>query len=416
MNNLRVLLAATVLLPLSGILEAIPCAAQASGPEGEPVVIGHRVTVPSQILDEDRQILIHLPDGYGRSSARYPVLYLLDGSFHFHHVTGLTRFLSAIGRAPAMIVVGIDNTDRTRDLTPPATADSARMRLPFSSDSVTLRHPTAGGADAFLRFITHELVPFVESGYRAAHFRILAGHSFGGLFVTHALLTQPESFHGYIASSPSLWWNGGAVAASAAEQLDGREVGGRFFYGSVADGEADMIPPLAQLTEAFEGMRPAGLRWWYRVLTNETHSTVSHRSFEEGLVAIFGDWPISDAPIFAGNLSAVEAHFASVSKLYGHEFPVPEDLVNQMGYLQLQIGRGERALPIFRRNVELYPASANVYDSLADALEPAGERHEALRNRDEAVRRAEEIGDDRLEVFRRKRDALRERIAQGRDG
>jgi len=60
---LRVLLAATVLLPLPGILEAIPCAAQASGPEGEPIVIGHRVTVPSQILDEERLILIHLPDG-----------------------------------------------------------------------------------------------------------------------------------------------------------------------------------------------------------------------------------------------------------------------------------------------------------------------------------------------------------------
>jgi uncharacterized protein len=416
MSTIRFLLAATVLLPFSGILEAIPCAAQAPELEGEPIVIGRRVTLPSQILAEDRQILIHLPDGYGHSSTRYPVLYLLDGSFHFHHLSGLTRFLSATGRAPAMIVVGIDNTDRTRDLTPPTAVDSARMRLPFSSDSVTLRHPTAGGADAFLRFITDELVPFVEAGYRAASFRILAGHSFGGLFVTHALLTQPESFHGYIASSPSLWWNAGAVAASAAERLEGWKAGGRWYYGSVGDGEADMIPPLAQLSEAFEWARPAGLRWWYRVMTNETHATVSHRSFEEGLVAIFGDWTISDAPIVAGDLAAVEAHFVGVSNLYGHEFPVPEDLLNQMGYMQLLIGGGERALPIFRRNVELYPTSANVYDSLADALEPAGERHEALRNRDEAVRRAEEIGDERLELFRRKRDALRERITLERDG
>ncbi len=416
MTTLRFLLTAMVLLPLSGILEAAPCAAQAPAPEGEPIVIGHRITLPSQILAEDQQILIHLPDGYGQSSARYPVLYLLDGSFHFHHVSGLTRFLSAIGRAPAMIVVGIDNTDRTRDLTPPTAVDSARWRLPFSSDSVTLRHPTAGGADAFLRFITAELAPFVESSYRAAPFRILAGHSLGGLFVTHALLTQPESFHGYIASSPSLWWNDGAVAASAAERLKGWTVDGRFYFGSVGDGEAEMIPPLAQLTEAFEGVRPAGLRWWYRVLTNESHTTVSHRSFEEGLVAIFTDWPVSDALIFAGDLAAVEAHFASVSKIFGHEFHVPEDLVNQMGYMQLQIGRGERALPIFRRNLELYPSSANVYDSLADALEPAGALEEALRNRDEAVRRAGEIGDERLETFRRKRDALRERIAKERDG
>jgi len=415
LSTLRFLLAVMALLPVSTMLKAAPGAAQAPGPDGEPIVIGQRMSLPSEILAEDQKVLIHLPDGYGSSSASYPVLYLLDGSFHFHHVSGLTRFLSAIGRAPAMIVVGIDNMDRTRDLTPPTMVDSARIRLPFSSDSVTLRHPTAGGADAFLRFITDELAPFVEARYRAAPFRILAGHSLGGLFVTHALLTRPESFHGYLASSPSLWWNGGAVAASAAERLQGWQTSGRFYYGSVGDGEADMIPPLAQLAEAFEAVRPAGLRWWYRVLTDETHMTVSHRSFEEGLVAIFGDWPISDAPVFAGDLAAVEAHFASLSTLYGHEFPVPEELVNQMGYIQLQIGRGERAVPIFRRNVERYPSSANVYDSLADALEPAGEHDEALRNRDEAVRRAEEIGDERLEVFRRKRDALRERLAQGRE-
>jgi len=88
---------------------------------------------------------------------------------------------------------------------------------------------------------------------------------------------------------------------------------------------------------------------------------------------------------------------------------MPNDLVNIMGYMRLEFGDLEGAVQIFRRNVELYSGSPGVYSSLADALEAAGEIVEALSNREEAVRLAEETGDERLEVFVRNRDALRER-------
>ncbi|MHA7966822.1 alpha/beta hydrolase [Paenibacillus sp. CAU 1782] len=37
------------------------------------------------------------------------------------------------------------------------------------------------------------------------------GHSLGGLFVLHALFNRPCLFHGYVAGSPSVWWNRHAV-------------------------------------------------------------------------------------------------------------------------------------------------------------------------------------------------------------
>jgi uncharacterized protein len=107
------------LLVLSGALLTVPVPAHAQAEDGEPVVIGHRLTLHSEILGEDRQILVHLPRGYATSTERHPVLYVLDGPTHFHHVSGATQALADTYRIPAMIVVGIGNTDRNRDLTPP---------------------------------------------------------------------------------------------------------------------------------------------------------------------------------------------------------------------------------------------------------------------------------------------------------
>jgi hypothetical protein len=104
-------------------LALIPAATVAAQVD-EPVVIGTTTTLRSEILDEDRQLLIFLPYGYEQSTERYPVLYLLDGPAHFHHVTGTAGFLDRADRIPPMIVVGIVNTDRDRDTKPPASVTS----------------------------------------------------------------------------------------------------------------------------------------------------------------------------------------------------------------------------------------------------------------------------------------------------
>ena len=105
----------------------------------EPVVIGETSTIQSEILDEQRGLMVHLPDGYETSQASYPVVYLLDARSNFHHTTGTIKALSRVGHVPEMIVVAIMNTERTRDLT--ATADSP------DEETGEVEMPTAGGAD-----------------------------------------------------------------------------------------------------------------------------------------------------------------------------------------------------------------------------------------------------------------------------
>ena len=148
------------------------------------------------MLGEDRVILVRTPAGYEANKASYPVLYMTDGDAHMAHTASTIEFLARNGRISEMIVVGIPNTDRTRDLTP------TKATGPEATDM-----PTAGGADTFLKFIETELFPEIEKRYRVQPYRILAGHSFGGLFTIHAMIARPELFHSYIAVSPSLQWS-----------------------------------------------------------------------------------------------------------------------------------------------------------------------------------------------------------------
>src|SRR5215475_9890109 len=169
---------------------------------------GNSITIKSEVLGEERIILVRTPPGYERSGQRYPVLYMTDGNAHLDHTVSTIEFLSRNGRMPELIVVAITNTDRTRDLTP----TNASMWRP---DGAEMKLPTSGGADKFLKFIETELIPKIEKNYRTQPYRVFAGHSFGGLFAIHAFLSRPEIFNAYIAVSPSMHWDNNLMSRKA---------------------------------------------------------------------------------------------------------------------------------------------------------------------------------------------------------
>jgi predicted alpha/beta superfamily hydrolase len=154
------------------------------------IIIGTGFKIKSQILNEERQYWVHLPASYQNDlfyiQKRYPVLFLLDGQTHFHLVTGLVKSMSAEEneQIPEMIVVAITNTDRTRDFTP----DKSNQKQ---------------GSAAFLYFLQHELLPEIDKQFRTKPYRVLAGHSLGGLFAVESFLKQ-SVFNAYVAIDPEL--------------------------------------------------------------------------------------------------------------------------------------------------------------------------------------------------------------------
>src|SRR6202048_3031607 len=183
----------------------------------QAIKIGEKFTFHSGTLNEDRPYWVYLPESYNSKSQApeaYPVLYLLDGDALFHSATGVVQFMSRNGNVqiPELIIVAVPNTNRNRDLTP---THSLRNQLGKESESLT----SSGGGDAFLRFLQQELVPLIEANYRTLPYRILLGHSLGGLSAIQALLTAPTTFQGIIAIDPSLWWDNQVMLNRAKEFL-----------------------------------------------------------------------------------------------------------------------------------------------------------------------------------------------------
>jgi predicted alpha/beta superfamily hydrolase len=127
----------------------------------ENIVIGKIDSIQSNILGENRKIWVHVPDGGANSKERFPVVYVLDGDGHFSSVVGMIQQLSTINgntMCPKMIIVGIPNTDRTRDLTPThIDADPPFMDSTFSK--------TSGGGENFIAFMEKELMPHIDAKY-----------------------------------------------------------------------------------------------------------------------------------------------------------------------------------------------------------------------------------------------------------
>ena len=233
--------------------------------EGRPVTIGTSYTLPSTVLKETRRINVYLPEGYADATKKFPVLYLLDGGEKedFHHITGLVALETQNGFTREAIVVGIADTDRKHDFTSPSSDPRDRAEV-----------PTHGGAAAFRAFLATELRPWVTAHLRTNGESVVIGESLAALFIVETFLKEPQTFDGYIAISPSLWWDKGSLANEAEARVRAFPAGKRSLYLSIGDEGGGMRSGVDQLVAALNAHPPEGLVWKFEPRPTESHGTV----------------------------------------------------------------------------------------------------------------------------------------------
>src|SRR5215216_2660056 len=353
---------------LAGVFALLVLISSSALGQAPPGVTSFKIN--SAVLGEERTILVRVPPGYETNKLRYPVLYMTDGDAHIGHTSSTVEFLARNGRMSEMIVVGITNTDRTSDLSPTHVTTTVA-----GGDSV-LQFPTSGGADKFLKFIETELIPEIEKRYRVQPYRILAGHSLGGLFAIHAMVSRPELFQSYVAVSPALQWDNQVAVKRAEDFFKTRKEWQATLFMSLGHEPGPIDDGFHQLKQVLEKNQTKGFEWEAQVLDDEDHGSVVLRSHYLGMRKIFAGWQVPrdpDSGRFAGDFKNLEEHYQKLSQKFRYTVPVPENLINQMGYQSLFAGRSDEAIAIFKTNVERYPDSANVYDSLAEAYERGGQ-------------------------------------------
>lgn len=278
LSRLTLHLSTALLLASGGTLHLAHAAAAVAVSPATPLTIGESFSIDSQALKEKRHINVYMARAWDTPpDAPLPVLYMPDGGVaeDFLHVAGLLQVSVANGTMRPFMLVGMQNTQRRRDLTGPTdNADDRKIA------------PVVSGAPAYRAFIRDELMPEIKRRYRTTGETAIVGESLAGLFVVETYLLEPQLFDHYLAFDPSLWWNHGALPRQAAALLAKGAPGKHSLY-LATSAEAGIASEVQRLSEVLEKQSPPGLQWHVEKMPEETHGTIYHPAALKAFRAVF---------------------------------------------------------------------------------------------------------------------------------
>ena len=372
----------------------------ANAQKDNTIAIGKIDSLYSKTLGEERKIWIHLPQSAQNnvfSKQRYPVVYLLDGDAHFSAVVGMIEHLSTSNGTsicPEMIVVGIPNTDRMRDLT------ISHMAVD-PTDPFTAGVETSGGGDNFIAFIEKEVIPYVNANYPTTSYKMLIGHSLGGLIVMDVAMNHTNLFNAYVAIDPSMWWDKSKLLKEITKSYATKKMDGVSLYLACANTMEDGMTTTtvrkdtSKLTEHIRAIletndllnkdKNSKLKYLFKYYDKDDHGSVPLIAEYDALHFIFDFYnlKLSTSEFMNMNkdvITKIEKHYAKVSEKFGYTVLVPETMANSMGYALTSQKKYDEAEYIFQLNIKNYPGSANVYDSMGDCYLAKGDKEKAIAN------------------------------------
>ncbi|HLX93541.1 MAG TPA: alpha/beta hydrolase-fold protein, partial [Puia sp.] len=344
------------------------------------LLIGKIESIDSHKLNEKRTIWIHVPESSKIDpKKKFPVVYLFDAERNFSSVESTISFLSSENGNnfwPELILVGLVNTNRTRDLTP------THVFSGLFVDSVTAS--VSGGGENLMSFIEQELIPHIDSAYPTTGYRILIGHSLGGLMVINAFQHHKSLFRGYVAIDPSMWWDNQKLLKEVEGTFNRTSYSGISLFLAMAHtqpGDMDTMTVKKDTTSGTIHARSIlllancmmatgqnGLQVNFKYYDNDTHGSVPLIATYDALHFIFKEYPlvIRDEYYQDDNFSFTKfliSHYEDLASRYditdnkGKALLPPETVVNNLAYyLFNEKKQFDRAEEMFAMNIKNYPA------------------------------------------------------------
>ena len=244
----------------------------------DPIPVHETFKMKSQQINEERTINVWTPSNNPKNVDSLPVLYMADGGIKedFPHIANTLGKLINENKIKPIILVGIENTERRRDLTGFTEVAKDKEIAPI-----------VGGSANFRAFIKEELFPEINKRYRTSTNKSIIGESASGLFVIETFFLAPEMFDNYIAFDPSLWWNNHYLVRTATEHLAKLPLTEKriWFAGSNTE---DIAPYTKQLAEILKKENRPNLKWNYSDEPKEQHETIFRATKEKAIIWTIG--------------------------------------------------------------------------------------------------------------------------------
>ena len=241
----------------------------------DPIPNHDEFTIESKEVGETRNINVWIPPQYKSSADSFPVMYMADGGIKeedFPHIANTIAELVKSKKIPPIILVGIANTQRRRDLTGPTEVEKDKEIA-----------PVVGGSAKFRAFIKEELFPEINKRYRTTNEKSIIGESLSGLFVVETFLLTPEMFDNYIAFDPSPWWNDKSLIKTTKGHLAKFPQTEKRIWFAGSDAK-DISETVRKFSDLLKAENLPNIKWNYSPEPKEKHNTIFRATKEKALI------------------------------------------------------------------------------------------------------------------------------------
>lgn len=340
-----------------------------------PALISHGQEVASQpsqrlfseILQENRTLQLHLPETYGSTNRTYPVLFVLDSEYIFEYAKGAIKFLSnEFGFHPELIVVGIPNTDRNRDLYVDPKPNGSYLK--------------------FVGFLEKELLPYVQNNYRTNGFNMLYGWSSGAGMVNYAMVKKPKLFDAYIMAGSGIGPN---TEAFIKREMDSTAYEHAFLFAS-AEGTTERVNGLKRHQGLVEEFSPKGLSWEFKVYPKLDHVGAMSQGLYDGFEFVFKDFHIPDSIIPEGS-QKILTYYQNLQNKYGYMTEIPVGAVNEICGILIYQEKVDEAQKLIDYGLGIYPESHTLWATKAELHQGLNQVKKAIKYYQMAQSKATDI-------------------------